>query len=84
MRSKLTYLCEDYNIGLFKITLLKIIIYSSTMLFLLFLFQKITLLTRICYTRSSLIDNFYTNTMDKGHTSGILSRPISDHQIFLV
>ena len=43
---------------------------------------KITLPTRICDTSSTLIDNVYTNTIDKKHTSGILIRPISDHQMY--
>ena len=43
---------------------------------------KITLPTRICDTASTLIDNIYTNVLDKSHTSGILIRPISDHQMY--
>ena len=43
---------------------------------------KITLPTRICDTSSTLIDNVYTNSIDKKHTSGILIRPISDHQMY--
>ena len=43
---------------------------------------KITLPTRICGTASTLIDNVYTNELDKSHISGILTRPISDHQMF--
>ena len=38
--------------------------------------------TRICDTASTLIDNIYTNVLDKSHTSGILIRPLSDHQIY--
>ena len=42
-----------------------------------------TLPTKICDTRSSLIDNIYTNAIDKDHTSGILIGPIiSDHQMY--
>ena len=43
---------------------------------------KITLPTRICYTTSTPIDNVYSNAIDKRHTSGILIRPISDHQMY--
>ena len=82
MRSKSVYLCGDYNIGLLKIrsvedysSFFDNIISSSFV-------PKITLPTRICDTRSSLIDNIYTNTIDKDHTSGILIRPISDHQMY--
>ena len=31
---------------------------------------------------STLIDNVYTNVLDKSHISGILIRPISDHQMY--
>ena len=43
---------------------------------------KITLPTRICDTASTLIDNIYTNVLNKSHTSGIMIRPISDHQMY--
>ena len=43
---------------------------------------KITLPTRICDTASTLIDNIYTNVLDKSHTSGMLIRPLSDHQMY--
>ena len=82
VRSKSVYLCGDYNIDLLKIhsvedysSFFDNIISSSFV-------PKITLPTRICDTRSSLIDNIYTNTIDKDHTSGILIRPISDHQMY--
>ena len=82
IRSKSVYLCGDYNIDLLKIhtvedysSFFDNVIASSFV-------PKITLPTRICDTRSSLIDNIYTNTIDKDHTSGILIRPISDHQMY--
>ena len=43
---------------------------------------KITLPTRICDTASTLIDNVYTNVLDKSHISGILIRSISDLQMY--
>ena len=43
---------------------------------------NITLPTRMCDTTSTLIDNIYTNSVDKNCTSGILIRPISDHQMY--
>ena len=43
---------------------------------------KITLPTRICDTTSTPIDNVYSNAIDKSHTSDILIRPISDHQMY--
>ena len=42
----------------------------------------ITLPNRICDTTSTLIDNIYTNVIDKEHTCSILVRPISDHQMY--
>ena len=36
----------------------------------------------MCDTTSTLIDNIYTNSVDKNCTSGILIRPISDHQMY--
>ena len=43
---------------------------------------KITLPTRVCDTAITLIDNIYTNVLDKSHTSGILIRPLPDHQMY--
>ena len=43
---------------------------------------KIALPTRICDTASTVIDNIYTNVIDKSHTSGILIRPLFDHQMY--
>ena len=43
---------------------------------------KITLSTRMCDTASTLIDNVYTNVIDKSDTSGILIRPVSDHELY--
>ena len=43
---------------------------------------KITLSTRICDTASTLIDNIYTNVLNKTHTRGMLIRPISDYQMY--
>ena len=81
-RSKFVYLCGDFNIDLLKM--------SSNNNYNMFFDNvissgfapKITLPTRICDTSSTLIDNVYTNTIDKKHTSGILIRPISDHQMY--
>ena len=76
------YLCGDYNIDLLKIhtvedysSFFDKVIASSFV-------PKVTLPTRTCDTRSSLIDNIYTNTIDKDHNSGILIRPIFDHQMY--
>ena len=37
----------------------------------------------MCDSTSTLIGNIYTNALDKNHTSGILIRPFSDHQMCL-
>ena len=81
-RSKFVYICGDYNIDILKMcsnnnynTFYENVISSSFA-------PKITLPTRICDTTSTLIDNIYTNVLDKSHTSGILIRPISDHQMY--
>ena len=36
----------------------------------------------MCDTASTLIDNVYTNVIDKSDTSGILIRPVSDHELY--
>ena len=81
-RSKFVYLCGDFNIDLLKLN-------SNNNYNMFFdnvissgFVPKITLPTKICDTSSTLIDNVYTNTIDKKHTSGILIRPISDHQMY--
>ena len=80
-RSKSVFLCGDYNIDLLKINandnfniFYENIISSSFI-------PSITLPTRMCDRTSTLIDNIYTNSVDKNCTSGILIRPISDLQI---
>ena len=77
-RSKFVYLCGDYNINLLKLNPN----HSYNVFFenvtLPSFAPKITLPTRICDTSSTLIDNVFTNVIDKKHTSGILIRPISD------
>ena len=81
VRSKFVYACGDYNIDLLKLntnndycSFYDNVLSSS--------FAPLnTLPTRICDTASTLIDNMYTNVIDKEHTCGILVRPISDHQM---
>ena len=45
------------------------------------LFPKVTLPTRICESSSTLIDNIFTDNIDKVGTSGILLNLMSDHQM---
>ena len=42
---------------------------------------QITLPTRLSDTCDTLIDNTLTNYYENTHTSGVLSMPISDHQM---
>ena len=78
-RSKFVYVCRDYNIDRLKMNsnndycLFYENVLSSSFA------PKITFPTRICDTTSTLIDNVYTNVIEKEHTCGILVRPISDH-----
>ena len=81
-RSKMVFLCGDYNIDLLKInTNDHFNIFYENVISSSFI-PNITLPTRMCDTTSTLIDNIYTNAVDKDHTSGILIRPISDHQMY--
>ena len=81
-RSKFVYMCGDYNIDLLKIqTNGEFSLFYENIIATGFA-PKITLPTRLCDTTSTLIDNVYSNVIDKSHTSGILTRPISDHQMY--
>ena len=81
-RSKSVYVCGDYNIDLLKIgsnndycSFYENVLSSSFA-------PKITLPTRMCDTASTLIDNVFSNVIDKDHTCEILVRLISDHQMY--
>ena len=81
-QSKSVYVCGDYNIDLLKIgsnngycSFYENVLSSSFA-------PKITLPTRMGDRTSTLIDNVYTNVIDKEHTCGILVRPISDHHMY--
>ena len=81
-RSKSVFLCGDYNIDILKINANdNFNIFYENVISSSFI-PSITLPTRICDTTSTLIDNIYTNSVDKICTSGILIRPISDHQMY--
>ena len=81
-RSKSVYVCGHYNIDLLKISSNNdYCSFYENVLSLTFA-PKITLSTRMCDTMSTLIDNVYTNVIDKEHTCGILVRPISYHQMY--
>ena len=80
-RSKTVFLCGDYNIDLLKIITNDNFNYFCENVISSSFIPNITLPTRKCETTSTLIDNIYTNALDKNHISGILIRPISDHQM---
>ena len=70
-RSNFVYICDAYNIDILKMcsnnaynTFYENVISCGFA-------PKITLPTRICDTASTLIDNVYTNVLDKSHISGI-------------
>ena len=81
-RSKFVYLCGDYNIDLLKISTNNVFNKFYENITSCGFIPKITLPTRICDTTSTLIDNVYTNAIDKSHICGILIHPISDHQMY--
>ena len=81
-RSNFIYLCGDYNIDILKMSSNHVYNTFYENVISCSFAPKITLPTRICDTTSTLIDNVYTNVLDKKHTSGILIRPISDHQMY--
>ena len=81
-RSNFIYLCGDYNIDILKMSSNHIYNTFYENVISCSFAPKITLPTRICDTTSTLIDNVYTNVLDKNYTSGILIRPISDHQMY--
>ena len=81
-RSNFIYLCGDYNIDILKMSSNHVYNTFYENVISCSFAPKITLPTRICDTMSTLIVNVYTNVLDKKHTSGILIRPISDHQMY--
>ena len=81
-RLKFVYLCGDYNIDLLKITTNTVFNKFYENITSCGFIPKITLPTRICDTTSTLIDNVYTNAIDKSYICGILIHPISDHQMY--
>ena len=66
-RSKFVYLCGDYNIDLLKISTNNVFNKFYENITSCGFIPKITLPTRICDTTSTLIDNVYTNAIDKSH-----------------
>ena len=75
------YLCGDYNIDLLKVKINKHYCNYFDDVVSNGFFPKITLPTRLSDHSSTLIDNIFTNNMDKTGTSGILLNNISDHQM---
>ena len=74
-------LLHNYNIDLLKIGSNDYCSFCENVLSSSFA-PKITLPKRMCDTASTLIDNVFSNVIDKDHTCGILVRPISNHQMY--
>ena len=82
-RSKIVYVCGDYNIKLLKLNSNNNYCSFHDNVLSSSLAPLITLPTRKCDTASTLIDNIQyiqNNVIDKGHTCDILVR--FDHQIY--
>ena len=80
-KSKKSYLCGDFNINLLQIQTNQHFNQFYDSLTSTGFIPKITLPTRISETSATLIDNIFTNNIDRAHVSGILSRKFSDHQM---
>ena len=80
-KSKKSYLCGDFNINLLQIQTNQHFNQFYDSLTSTAFIPKITLPTRISETSATLIDNIFTNNIDRAHVSGILSRKFSDHQM---
>ena len=80
-KSKKSYLCGDFNINLLQIQTNQHFNQFYDSLTSIGFIPKITLPTRISETSATLIDNIFTNNIDRAHVSGILSRKFSDHQM---
>ena len=66
-RSNFVYICGDYNIGILKMSSNHAYITFHENIISCNFAPEITLPTRICDTASTLIDNVYTNVLDKSH-----------------
>ena len=80
-KPKKSYLCGDFNINLLQIQTNQHFNQFYDSLTSTGFIPKITLPTRISETSATLIDNIFTNNIDRAHVSGILSRKFSDHQM---
>ena len=80
-KSKKSYLCGDFNINQLQIQTNQHFNQFYDSLTSTGFITKITLPTRISETSATLIDNVFTNNIDRAHVSGILSRKFSDHQM---
>ena len=80
-RYRKAYICGDININLLKINENNHFnsFYESVTSHAFM--PQITLPTRLSDTCDTLIDNIFTNNLEKKHTNCILTRVISDHQM---
>ena len=80
-KSKKSYICSDFNIHLLQIqTNDRYSQFYDNMISVSFI-PNITLPTRISETVATLIDNIFTNHIEKSHISGVVSTHFSDHQM---
>ena len=79
-----SYICGDYNIDLLKIQRNAHFNEFFDNLISCGFFPKITLPTRIAGQSASLIDNIFSNNIDKREKAGILLNHISDHQLIFI
>ena len=78
-KSKKSYICGDFNLHLLQIqTNDRYSQFYDNMISVGFI-PNITLPTRISETVATLIDNIFTNNIEKSHISGVVSTHFSDH-----
>ena len=80
-KSKKSYICGDFNINLLQIQTNDCYSQFYDNMMSVGFIPNITLPTRISETAATLIDNIFTNNIEKSHISGVLSTHFSDHQM---
>ena len=73
------FLCEDFNINLLDYKLNNHTQHFVDLLFSLSLFPLINRPTRLSNQHASIIDNIFTNAINKNINCGIIMEDISDH-----
>ena len=81
MQKLTSYICGDFIVNLLKINSERHCNAYFDMIISHSFFPRITLPTRMSYESSTLIDNIFSNVVDKIDSSGVLVKQISDYQI---